>query len=93
VIQRGHGNYSFFFGRRNENRRLGTEFFVRHRILSAVKRIEFVSDGMLYIVLRCRWCNIVVLNVHAPNEVKVVIQNTFYEELEQGFFIIFLTTT
>ena len=47
-----------------------TGFFVHHRIVSAFKRVEFVSDRMSYIVLGGRWCNIVVLNVHAPSEEK-----------------------
>jgi len=42
--------------------------FLHHRILSAVKTVEFVSDRMAYIVLRGRWCNIVVLNTHATSE-------------------------
>jgi hypothetical protein len=49
---------------------LGTEFFVHHRIVSAVKRVEFVSDRVSYIVLRGCWCNVIVLNVHVPNEEK-----------------------
>jgi hypothetical protein len=36
--------------------------------MSAVKRVEFVSDRMSYIILRGLWCNIIVLNVHAPTE-------------------------
>ena len=60
------GDYNFFYG----NLQLGTGCFVHHRILSAVKRTEFVSDSISYIVLRCRWCNIIVLNVHAPSEEK-----------------------
>jgi hypothetical protein len=44
-------------------------FFVHHRIVSAVKT-EFVSDRVPYIVLRDRWCNIIVLNVHTPSEDK-----------------------
>jgi hypothetical protein len=36
------------------------------RNISAVKRVEFVSDRMTYIILRGRWCDIIVLNVHAP---------------------------
>jgi hypothetical protein len=47
---------------------LGTGFFVRQRILPAVRRVEFVSDGICYIVLRGRWCDIIVLNAHAPTE-------------------------
>ena len=44
------------------------DFFVHQRIASAVKRVEFVSDRVSYIVLRGRWCNIIVLNVHTPSE-------------------------
>ena len=47
-------------------------FFVYHRIVPAVKREEIISDMMSYtrIVLRVRWCNIIVLNVHPPSEGK-----------------------
>jgi len=44
-------------------------FFVHCRIVSAVKRVEFVSDRLSYIVMRGCWRNIVV-NVHAPSEKK-----------------------
>jgi hypothetical protein len=43
---------------------------VHKRIISGVKRVEFVSDRMSYIILRGRWCHIIVLNVHAPTEDK-----------------------
>ena len=41
---------------------------------------------MSYIVLRGRWYNIIVLNVHAPSEDKCDdSKDSFYEELEQVF--------
>jgi hypothetical protein len=42
---------------------------VRNRIISAVERVEFISERMLYIILRGHWCDI-SLNVHAPSEDK-----------------------
>jgi len=69
---------------------LGAVLFVYHRIVSAVKRVEFISDRVSYIVLRVHWCNIIILNVHAPSEEKSDdSKHSFYEELEQVFFLFF----
>ena len=61
-------------------------FFVHQRTASEVKRVEFVSDRVSCIVMRGRWCNIIVLNVHAPSEEKSdESKDSFYKELEQVF--------
>ena len=43
---------------------------MHRRLVSAVKRIKFVSDRLSYIVLRGRWLHIILVNVHASSEEK-----------------------
>jgi hypothetical protein len=62
---------------------LEQDFFVHHRIISAFKRVEVVSDRMSYTVLRGRWCNIIARNVNASSEEQVIIKK---EELELVFY-------
>jgi hypothetical protein len=48
--------------------------------------VEFISDRMLYIILRCRWCSVIVLNVQATCEDKGEnVKDSFCEELGSVF--------
>jgi hypothetical protein len=44
---------------------------VHKRIISAFKRVEYVSDRMSYIMLRGHQCHVIVLNVLAPTDDKI----------------------
>jgi hypothetical protein len=56
------------------------------RIMSAVKKVEFVSDRMSYIILRGRCCHVIVLNVHAPTVDKTDdVKDSLCEQLEHVF--------
>jgi hypothetical protein len=76
----------FFYRKGNGNHELGIEFLLHKRIISAVKRVELVSDRISYIILRGCWCHVIVLNVYAPIEDKIdEVKNNFYRELECVF--------
>jgi hypothetical protein len=77
--------YTCFLGKGNEDHELGTGFLCVRESYQQL-RTEFVSDRMSYIILRGRWCHIIVLNVHAPTEDKTDdVKDSFYEELECVF--------
>jgi hypothetical protein len=82
----GAEDYAFFCGEGNGNLQLGIGFFVYKRIVSAIRRVEFISDRMSYIILRGCWCSIIVLNVHNLCEDKSgVVKDSFYKKLGYVF--------
>jgi hypothetical protein len=78
--------YTFFYGKGNENHELGTGFLAHKRNISPVKRVDFVSDRMSYITLRGCWCDIIDLTVHALTQDKIDdLKGSFYEEPQHVF--------
>jgi hypothetical protein len=48
--------------------------------------VELISDSVLHLILRGRWCSIIFLNVHSPCEDKGDdIKGSFCEELGHVF--------
>jgi hypothetical protein len=73
-------DYTFFCG--NEN----VDYHLHKGIISAVKRIQFFSDRMSYIIPRGCWSDIIFLSVHAPTEDKCKdMKDSVYEQLEHVF--------
>ena len=66
------GDCIFIYGKGNENHQLETGFFFVHHW--TVERVEFISDRMWYVVLRGRWCNIILLNVRCTNWVVMCVK-------------------
>jgi len=53
----------YFLWKKKRKSSIGTTTFVHHRIISAVKRMVFVSERKSYIVLRGGWCNVNLFNI------------------------------
>jgi alpha-glucuronidase len=75
-------NYTFFYEEGNEDHQLGRGFLLDKVISSAVRKFAFINNRISYIILRGRWCNIIVFNVHnvCENESED-IQDSFCEEV------------
>jgi hypothetical protein len=63
-------DYIFFYEQGNGDHQLVTGFSIHKRIISAVRRVEFINDRMSYIILRGCWCNIIVLGVHTHVKIR-----------------------
>jgi hypothetical protein len=78
------GEYTFFCRKGTLNHEFGTGFFGHKRVISAATRAELVIGRLSYIILRGRWFDTIVLNIHAPTENKIYdVKGSFYEKLKR----------
>lgn len=74
---------------------MGTGYFVPHRRVSVVERIEFVCSKVSYVDLTDRWCNVIVMDVPAPIEKIMMTKKSVSKKSVSmrncvGFSIMFL---
>ena len=74
-----------FYGAGNEKHQFETGYFVHHRIVSAVKKVDFVNNTMSYTVQRGHWCNAIILNVHVTSEERSDDSKDSFMEIGAGF--------
>jgi len=75
-----------FYVKGKEQHQLRIGFSAHRTIFPAVKRVESVSNGMSYIVLRARSFNITDSSMYAQSKEKSDdSKDSFYEELLQLF--------
>jgi hypothetical protein len=72
------------------SKKMGMRIIIRYRffgyIRESVRSVEFVSNRMLYIILRGCWCDIIFLNIRAATDDKIDdVKDSFYEELKCVF--------
>jgi hypothetical protein len=71
-------DHTFLYEEGNGDHQLETVFFINKRIMSAFRREQFISDRMLYVILRGSWCTI-ILNVPSSCEVKNNVKDSTSE--------------
>ena len=74
------GNFTLFYVG-NETAHLGTGFLFSNRILSAIKDVKFVSDRILYAILKGRRYDLIIINVRSLTEDTDEVKDEFYNEL------------
>jgi hypothetical protein len=56
---------------------------LEYHVLHFISICDLFTDSPSHIILSGRWCDITVLNVHAPAEDKIDdMKDSFYDELE-----------
>jgi exonuclease III len=77
--------YTLFYGQENGDHQLGTGFLYIRESYQQIGKWNLLVIGC-HIILRGRWCSIIILNVHTPCEDKADdVKDNFYEELGHVF--------
>lgn len=79
-------DYTLLYSGSDGPHHFGTGFILKTKLKSAILNFEAISDRLCMLRLKGKFCNITLVNAHAPTEDKTTEEkDDFYDVLEQAY--------